>query len=226
MSVNLLMKQVGPWPMNTYAVVCEESQTSAIIDPGADADDILALVEGTRVDKILLTHGHPDHVGALDEVRETTGAPVYLHPADGEIFGIAYDVSLEGLEFIEVGKRRLRTIHTPGHTPGQTCFNLGDRRVVVGDTLFVNGPGHTETPEDFTTTMETIQNIILTWSDGTEFFPGHGPSGKLGDERPAIEAFIEKGWPPDLCGDVTWKRSLKSQIRLLFSSFANRKKNL
>jgi hydroxyacylglutathione hydrolase len=213
MPLKLVSKQVGPWPMNTYAMVCEETQTSAIIDPGADADDILALVEGTRV-------------GALDEVRKATGAPVYLHPADGETFDIPYDVSLEGLDYIEVGKQRLRVFHTPGHTPGQTCFDIGDKRVAVGDTLFVNGPGATETPEDFTTTMETIQNTILAWPDETEFFPGHGPSGIVGNERPAIKKFIEKGWRPDLCGDVTWKRSLKSQIRSLFNFFANRKKKL
>ena len=204
MRVKLLTKEVGPWPMNTYAVVCEESQTSAIIDPGEDAEDILAMVEGTKVEKILLTHGHPDHVGALEEIKKATGAPVYLHPADGEMFDIAYNVSLERLKSIKVGKHRLRIFHTPGHTPGQTCFNIGGKRVVVGDTLFVNGPGHTETPEDFTTTIETIQKVIFAWPDETEFYPGHGPSGKLGDERPAIEAFIEKGWPPDLHGDVTW----------------------
>jgi glyoxylase-like metal-dependent hydrolase (beta-lactamase superfamily II) len=191
--------------MNTYAVVCEDTQVSAIFDPGADADETLALVEGTKVDKILLTHGHPDHVGALDDVKKATGAPVYLHPADGEMFDVAYDISLEGLEAIEVGKQQIRTIHTPGHTPGQTCFDIGGNRIVVGDTLFVNGPGHTRTPEDFTITIGMIQKVIFAWPDETEFFPGHGPSGKIGDERPAIEAFIEKGWPPDLHGDVTWK---------------------
>jgi glyoxylase-like metal-dependent hydrolase (beta-lactamase superfamily II) len=191
--------------MNTYAVVCEESQTSAIFDPGADAEDILAMVEGTKVGKILLTHGHPDHVGALEEIKKATGAPVYLHPADGEEFELAYDISLEGLDSIEVGKHQIHTFHTPGHTPGQTCFAIGGNRMVVGDTLFVNGPGHTKTPEDFATTIETIQKVIFAWPDETEFYPGHGPSGTLGDERPAIEAFIEKGWPPDLHGDVTWK---------------------
>jgi glyoxylase-like metal-dependent hydrolase (beta-lactamase superfamily II) len=191
--------------MNTYAVVCKETQISAIIDPGADADEILAMVEGTKVDKILLTHGHPDHVGALEEVKKATNAPVYLHPADGEKFEIPYDVSLEGLKTIEVGRQQIRIYHTPGHTPGQTCFDIGENRVVVGDTLFVNGPGHTETPEDFTTTIETIQKVIFHWPGGTEFFPGHGPSGKLEDERPVIEAFIEKGWSSDLHGDVTWE---------------------
>lgn len=205
MPLKLLTKQVGPWPMNTYAVVCEETQSSAIIDPGADVDEILEMVEGTKVDKILLTHGHPDHVGALEEVRKATNAPVYLHPADGEKFEIDYDVSLEGLQTIKVGRQLIHIFHTPGHTPGQTCFGIGENRIVVGDTLFVNGPGHTETPEDFSTTIETIQKVIFGWPDETEFFPGHGPSGKLGNERPAIKAFIENVWPPDLHGDVTWK---------------------
>ena len=205
MTVKLLTKPVGPWPMNTYAVVCDITQASAIIDPGADADEILAMVEGTRVDKILLTHGHPDHVGALEAVKETTGAPVYLHPADGEKFNVKYDLSLEGMEYIDVGKQQLRTFHTPGHTPGQTCFDLGDKRIVVGDTLFVNGPGHTRSAKDFSTTIEMIQEVVFAWPDETEFFPGHGPIGKIGEERPAIEAFIEKGWPQDLHGDVTWK---------------------
>jgi glyoxylase-like metal-dependent hydrolase (beta-lactamase superfamily II) len=205
MAVKLLTRAVGPWPMNTYAVVCEETQTSAIIDPGEDAEDILTMVKGTQVDKILLTHGHGDHVGALETVKKATGAPVYLHPADGEKFEVAYDISLEGTKVIEIGNQRLGAIHTPGHTPGQTCFDLGDQRIIVGDTLFVNGPGHTVSPEDFTTTMAMIQKTIFAWPGETTFYPGHGPSGKIGDERPAIEAFIQQGWPADLHGDVTWK---------------------
>jgi len=205
MPVKLLTKAVGPWPMNTYAVVCEETQTSAIIDPGADAEDILAMVEGTQVDKILITHGHWDHVGGLEAIKNGTGAPVYLHPADGEKFEVAYDIPLEGLEVIEIGNQRLHPIHTPGHTPGQTCFDLGDDRIIVGDTIFVNGPGATGSPEDFDASMAMIQKVILKWPDETTFYPGHGPSGKIGDERPAIQAFIDQGWPPDLHGDVTWK---------------------
>ena len=205
MPLKLLTKEVGPWPMNTYAVICEETQISAIIDPGADADEILAMVEGTKVDKILLTHGHPDHVGALEEVKKATSAPVFLHPADGEKFEIGYDVSLQELESIDIGKQQIRLYHTPGHTPGQTCFDIGDNRILVGDTLFVNGPGHTETPEDFSTTIETIQKVIFGWPDETEFFPGHGPSGTIGEERPRFRAFVSRGWSADLYGDVTWE---------------------
>lgn len=95
MTIKLVKLTVGPWPMNAYVVICEETQTSAIIDPGADADDFLAAVEGTRVDKILLTHAHGDPVGALDEVKAVTQAPVHLHPADAERFGIEFDVPLE-----------------------------------------------------------------------------------------------------------------------------------
>lgn len=205
MPVKLLTKAVGPWPMNTYTVVCEETQASAIIDPGADAEDILAMVAGTKVEKILITHGHWDHVGALGAVKKATSSPVYLHPVDGEQFEIPYDIPLEGMDVIEIGNQRLRPIHTPGHTPGQTCFDLGDDRIIVGDTIFVNGPGATESPDDFNATMEMIQKVIFTWRDETRFYPGHGSSGKISDERPAIQAFIEKGWPADLHGDVTWK---------------------
>ena len=77
MPAELRIKQVGPWPMNTYLIVCEETGASAIVDPGADADEILENVRGTRIEKILLTHAHGDHVGALEEVKVATGVPVY-----------------------------------------------------------------------------------------------------------------------------------------------------
>ncbi len=205
MKAKLLTQSVGPWPMNTYVVVCEETKTSAIIDPGADAEKILSLTEGTQVDKILLTHGHFDHVQALEKVKEATGAPVYLNPKDAEAFDVAFDIALEGGEQIPVGNLFLRAIHTPGHTPGQTCFDLGDGRIIVGDTVFVGGPGKTWSAEDFTTTMNTMQKTVFAWPDETQFFPGHGPSGVIGDERPAFEAFLKRGWPDDLQGDVTWK---------------------
>ncbi len=205
MTAKLISQAVGPWPMNTYLVVCDETNISAIIDPGADPEKILALTEGTKVEVILLTHGHFDHVLALEQVKEATGAPVYLNPADAEAFDVAFDTALQGGEQIPVGNLRLEAIHSPGHTPGQTCFDLGDGRIIVGDTIFVGGPGKTWSAEDFCTTIKTMQQIVFTWPDETQFFPGHGPSGVIGEERPAFEAFVARSWPDDLHGDVTWE---------------------
>jgi len=176
--------------MNTYVVICEETQTSAIIDPGAEADIILELTEGTKVEAILLTHGHSDHIMALDEVKESTGSPVYLHPRDAAHFELSVDAPLQNGQLIAIGNHNLTVIHTPGHTPGQCCFDLGDDRIIVGDTVFVGGPGRTWSPQDFTLTMKTLQQIVFQWPDETTFFPGHGSSGKIGDERTAFEAFV------------------------------------
>lgn len=205
MPAKLLKEEVGPWPMNTYVILDPGSDASAIVDPGAEAGKILKLVEGTQVEKILITHGHFDHVDALPDVKSATGAPVYLHPAEAEKFGLKYDLPLSHDQTITLGNLRIRAIHTPGHTPGMTCLDLGDGRIIVGDTIFVGGPGKTWSPQEFEATMRTMQEIVFQWPDETIFYPGHGPSGKIGDERPAFESFVQRGWPHDLHGDVTWE---------------------
>jgi glyoxylase-like metal-dependent hydrolase (beta-lactamase superfamily II) len=205
MNAILKQKSVGPWPMNTYLVVCEQTQTSAIIDPGAEVDTLLEFASGTMVAAILLTHGHGDHVMALEEIKHQTGAPVYLHPADAKHFQLGYDKALQDGQTIAIGRLNLRVIHTPGHTPGQCCFDLGDGRIIVGDTVFVGGPGRTWSPQDFALTMQTMQEIVFQWPDETEFYPGHGPSGKIGSEKQAFEAFVKRGWSDDLEGDITWE---------------------
>jgi glyoxylase-like metal-dependent hydrolase (beta-lactamase superfamily II) len=204
MTLELIKLEVGPWPMNAYILLCEETGTCAVIDPGADADKILDAVNEYKVARILVTHGHYDHVDAVPDVAKATGAPVCIHPADAEKFDVSYDIPLADGDIIPIGNGQVRAIHTPGHTPGLTCFDLGDNRIVVGDTVFVGGPGATRTPENFSQSMETMQRTVFAWPDETEFFPGHGPSGTIGGERPAFGAFVAQGWSEDLCGDVTW----------------------
>ena len=86
-----------------------------------------------------------------------------------------------------------------------TCLDLGNSRIVVGDTIFVGGPGKTWSKKEFATTMQIMQEIVFTWPDETRFYPGHGPSGVIGQERPAFEAFVARGWSRKLYGDVTWE---------------------
>ena len=139
------------------------------------------------------------------EVMAATEAPIYLHPADALKFNIPYDIPLGDNIKIKVGNHELRTIHTPGHTPGMVCFDIGEFRIIVGDTIFVGGPGKTWSAKDFSQTMRTLRNIVFKWPDNTVFFPGHGPSGQIGQERPAFERFVSQGWADDLFGDVTWE---------------------
>ena len=205
MSLKLIRKEVGSWPMNAYVVIDEDNRTSAIIDPGADAEVLLSLVESTQITAILITHGHADHVGALAKVKASTGAPVYMNQLDGDGFKQEFDIPLQDGQVIPIGDQQLRAIHTPGHTPGLTCLDLGDGRILVGDTIFVGGPGKTWSSKDFATTMHTMQEIVFTWPDETRFYPGHGPSGTIGQERPAFEAFVARGWSKKLYGDVIWE---------------------
>jgi len=152
-----------------------------------------------------LTHGHLDHIGALKEIKSKTKAPVCIHPLDARLFNIQYDMLFSDRETIHIGKQIIHVIHTPGHTPGMVSLRLDKNRVIVGDTIFVGGPGRTNSPEDFKITMQTMQNIVFTWTDETVFYPGHGEYGNIGKERRSFEKFVILGWSPKLCGDVTWE---------------------
>ena len=196
--------EVGPWPMNCYLVRCPVTGEVAIVDPGADSEAILAAIGPSRVCCILLTHGHADHIGALEAVRKITGAPLGVHPADAEAFSLQVDFALkDGME-VPVGQGRVQVAHVPGHTPGSVFLRLNGC-AIVGDAIFPGGPGHTASPEALSLSLESLGRTVFAWPDSTELHPGHGGPTTVGAERSAFECFVTADRPVDLHGDVTWR---------------------
>ncbi len=194
--------EVGPFAANCYLVGAESTREGVIIDPGAEAAEILKKVKdlGLAIKVIVLTHGHIDHITALKEVKEATGAEVAVHSGDARslqegslsnMFGISYptppppDRLLEGGDSIDVGDLHFKVLHTPGHTPGGICL-LGQGAVFTGDTLFNLGIGRCDLPGgDGGRLMESIHTQLMTLPDNTAVYPGHGPQTTISIERRA-----------------------------------------
>lgn len=202
--MELRTRQVGPWSMNTYALVCPQTGQSVLIDPGDDPDALSEMLDGTIPVAILLTHTHPDHIGALAEMRRRLGVP--LAAFDGpHLDGLVLDeeIRLRDGDRFAVGDHTLNVIHTPGHIPDQICFAVeGDNKIVVGDTIFDGGPGKTWSAGGFRQTLDTLR-VVLHWPDDTLCYPGHGPHFRLGDRRAQIEAFLARDHG-DFFGDAAW----------------------
>jgi hydroxyacylglutathione hydrolase len=200
--LELRTSAVGPWETNTYVLVCPDTGKSVLVDPADEPGILVALLDDSEPVGILITHAHPDHIGALADVRAELRVPVLAHRAAGNL---SADRWLSDADIVLVGNHRLRVHYTPGHTDDMLCYGIeGDHRVFVGDAIFEGGPGHTSSPEAFQITLRTLRDVILAWPDDTVCYPGHGPSFRLGDKRAAIEAFLNRDHGR-FFGDATWE---------------------
>jgi hydroxyacylglutathione hydrolase len=204
--LRLIAEEVGPWPMNTYSLICPHTGESVLFDPGADPNKLMGMVAGSSPVAIILTHTHPDHVGELEEMRQRLDVPLMAHPGPHfEGMQLNADRHLSTGDIVQVGQFKLRVYHAPGHIEDQICLVLdNDNRAIVGDTIFEGGPGKSWSPAGFQTTLKTLREIVLSWPDDTICYPGHGPSFRLGDKRQAIETFLAKDHG-DFFGDATWE---------------------
>ncbi|MDS4015676.1 MAG: MBL fold metallo-hydrolase [Candidatus Accumulibacter sp.] len=195
---------VTPFEQNCSLLWCEETQRAALVDPGGDVSRILRAVEakGVTLEKILVTHGHVDHAGAVAELASRLSLPIegpqredrfWIDgmPQQSRMFGLASaraftpDRWLEQDDEVTFGKVTLAVLHCPGHTPGHVVFfDQRSRLAIVGDVLFQGSIGRTDFPKgDYDTLITSIRTRLWPLGDDVVFIPGHGPISTIGVER-------------------------------------------
>jgi len=201
--VAMLVKglEVGILAVNCYLVGCEKTREGVVIDPGGSANKILEEIKkmNLQIKAIINTHGHYDHIGANNNFKKITGAPILLSKDDLEIYrnpGKWLSIFLktqplpdqfisEG-DLIPCGSLEIKVLNTPGHTPGGICLLVDAERTVVftGDTLFNFSIGRVDlTGGSYEALIKSVKEKLLTLPDETIVYPGHGPSSTIGQER-------------------------------------------
>ena len=202
--MKLAILPVTPFQQNCSLVVCERTSRAALVDPGGDVDRLLDAVKrsGATLEKILVTHGHLDHCGAVADVAARTGVSIEGPHRDdafwidqlamqARMFGFPAsqpfvpDRWLDDGDTVSIGEIAFDVRHCPGHTPGHVVFaNAAHRIAIVGDVLFRGSIGRTDFPRgDLATLLESITTKLWPLGDDVRFVPGHGPMSTFGDER-------------------------------------------
>lgn len=192
---------LGIYQANCYIVNDENTKETAVIDPGGDFPEIRSYLEtnGLTVKYIIMTHGHGDHIGALRELRDYSGAIICIHTEDNEMLKssrmnfsvemgyqpveITADKLLEDGDILELGGTELKIIHTPGHSRGSICVYCEDS-LFSGDTLFACSIGRTDlVGGSYDEIITSIKDKLFILPEDTEVYPGHGPSSTIQIEK-------------------------------------------
>ena len=179
--------------------VVGNDEECVVLDAPHDVDAILGVVGGRRVEAILCTHAHDDHVRVAPALRAATGAVVLLHPDDRPLWELTHpqerwDGDLSDGQELEVAGVTLTVLHTPGHAPGAVCFSVPDLGVVLsGDTLFSGGPGATgRSYSDYPTILDSIRTRLLTLPPETRVLTGHGDETTVAAEAPSYDEWVKR----------------------------------
>lgn len=191
----------GPFQENCYLVAKGEGEECVIIDPGDDTDVIAGNIERLELTPVMIlnTHGHLDHIGAVQDLKERFGIPFAIHPMDGfllenvnehaALFGLQgyrdpeVDIDLVAGETVTAAGLDFEVVFTPGHSPGHVTFKV-DGVVFSGDCLFSGSIGRSDLPGgDPATLKATLHDIFLALPDETKVYSGHGPMTTIGQER-------------------------------------------
>ena len=192
---------VGPLGVNCYVLQDDFSDAGLVIDPGGNAEELLQYLkqEHISLQTIVNTHGHGDHIGADDRLRQATGARLLIHAADAPMLADARanlsaymgftvqaapaDAILQDGETLQVGHMSFTVLHTPGHSPGGICL-FGEGVLFSGDSLFAESIGRCDFPgASETELVAALQKKILPLPDDVKVYPGHGPGTTIGWER-------------------------------------------
>jgi len=202
--LDILTIPVTLFMQNTRVLACTETSRAVVIDPGGEAEKILAALKARSYScqEIWLTHSHLDHVGGAAELQAELDAALYAHPAERQMresvvqiaamYGIAEGFKncpepqhyISGGETLKVGNYEFKVLFTPGHAPGHVSFYCQDEAILIaGDTLFAGSIGRTDLPGgDHGVLLQSINEQILTLPRDTKVLPGHGPDTTVGEE--------------------------------------------